>query len=80
MLVALISPPRQRRTSRLASSELSPVPLSAAGNDMRDAFELALDNIGRKMGGRPVTVIYEDDQLKPDVGKQKTEKLIQSDR
>ena len=29
---------------------------------------------------RPVTVIYEDDQLKPDVGKQKTEKLIQSDR
>jgi branched-chain amino acid transport system substrate-binding protein len=24
-------------------------------------------------------VIYEDDQQKPDVGKQKTEKLIQSD-
>ena len=55
-------------------------PLSAAGGDMRDAAELALDRLGRKMGGRPVTVIYEDDQLKPDVGKQKTEKLIQSDR
>jgi branched-chain amino acid transport system substrate-binding protein len=41
---------------------------------------LALDKLGRKMGGRPVTVIYEDDQLKPDVGKQKTDKLIQSDR
>ncbi len=31
------------------------------------------------MDGRPVEVIYEDDQQKPDVGKQKTEKLIQSD-
>jgi len=45
-------------------------PLSAAGGDMRDAAELALDKMGRKMGGRPITVIYEDDQLKPDVGKQ----------
>ncbi len=32
-------------------------PLSAAGGDMRDAAELALDKLGRKMGGRPVTVI-----------------------
>src|SRR4051812_9734772 len=55
-------------------------PMSAVGNDMRDAAELALDKMGRKMGGRPVTVIYEDDQLKPDLGKQKTDKLIQSDR
>jgi branched-chain amino acid transport system substrate-binding protein len=55
-------------------------PLSAVGNDMRDAVELALDKMDRKMGGRPVTIIYEDDQLKPDLGKQKTDKLIQSDR
>jgi branched-chain amino acid transport system substrate-binding protein len=55
-------------------------PLSAVGNDMRDAVELALDKMNRKMGGRPVTIIYEDDQLKPDLGKQKTDKLIQSDR
>ena len=36
-------------------------PLSAVGTDMRDAAELALDKINRKMGGRPVTVIYEDE-------------------
>ena len=47
---------------------------------MRNSFELALDHIGRKMGGLPVEVIYEDDGQKPDVGKQKTEKLIQSDK
>jgi len=32
------------------------------------------------MGGLPVEVIYEDDQQKPEVGRQKTEKLIQSDK
>ena len=47
---------------------------------MRNSFELALDHLGRKMGGKPVEVIYEDDGQKPDVGKQKTEKLIQSDK
>jgi branched-chain amino acid transport system substrate-binding protein len=55
-------------------------PTAVIGNDMRNSFELALDHIGRKMGGLPVEVIYEDDQQKPDVGRQKTEKLIQSDR
>ena len=54
-------------------------PNAVLGNDMRDAFELALDHLGRKMAGLPVEVIYEDDAQKPDIGKQKTEKLIQSD-
>src|ERR1700734_3224548 len=54
-------------------------PTAPIGIDARNAFELALDHIGRKMGGKPVEVIYEDDQQKPDVGKQKTEKLVQSD-
>ena len=54
-------------------------PTAVIGNDMRNSFELALDHLGRKMGGKPVEVIYEDDGFKPDVGKQKTEKLVQSD-
>jgi branched-chain amino acid transport system substrate-binding protein len=55
-------------------------PVAVIGNDMRNSFELALDHLGRKMGGRPVEVIYEDDGFKPEVGKQKTEKLIESDK
>ena len=55
-------------------------PVAAIGNDMRNAFELALDHMGRKMGGLPVEVIYEDDTLKPEVGKQKAEKLVESDK
>ena len=55
-------------------------PTAVIGNDMRNAFELGLDHIGRKMGGLPVEVIYEDDQQKPEVGRQKSEKLVQSDK
>jgi branched-chain amino acid transport system substrate-binding protein len=55
-------------------------PTAVIGNDMRNSFELALDHLGRKMDGKPVEVIYEDDQQKPDVGKQKTEKLVLSDK
>src|SRR5450755_4441589 len=55
-------------------------PTAVIGNDMRNSFELALDHMGRKMGGKPVEVIYEDDTFKPDVGKQKTEKLVLFDK
>jgi branched-chain amino acid transport system substrate-binding protein len=55
-------------------------PAAVIGNDARNSFKLAPDHLGRKMAGRPVEVIYEDDQQKPEVGKQKTEKLIQSDK
>src|ERR1700683_584774 len=54
-------------------------PTAVIGNDMRNAFELGLDHVGRKLGGLPVEVIYEDDTQKPDVGVQKTQKLIESD-
>ena len=53
---------------------------AAVGKDLRDGFELSLDHLGRKMAGLNVTVLYEDDGLKPEQGLQKTEKLIQSDR
>ena len=54
-------------------------PVAAIGNDMKNSFELGLDQHGRKLGGLPVEVIYADDQLKPEVGVQKTQELIESD-
>ena len=50
------------------------------GRDMRDAVELGLDHLGRKMGGLEVEMFYEDDGIKPDIGKQKTEKLVKKNR
>jgi branched-chain amino acid transport system substrate-binding protein len=55
-------------------------PVAAIGNDMRNSFELGLDHHQRKIGGLPVEVIYEDDTLKPEIGVQKTQKLIESDK
>src|SRR5947209_7805956 len=55
-------------------------PNAFIGNDEKDGFELALDHLGRKMGGLDVQMIYEDDQIKPEVGRQVTEKLLQSDK
>ena len=55
-------------------------PAAAIGNDMKNSFELGLDQRGRKLGGLPVEVIYEDDQIKPEVGVQKTQKLIEADK
>src|SRR6201991_4362288 len=55
-------------------------PTAVLGNDMRNSFELALDHLGRKLGGLPVEVIYEDDQQKPEVGVQKVQKLIEADK
>ncbi len=49
------------------------------GNDMKDAVNLAVEHIGGKMGGKAVEVIFEDDGFKPEVGKQKADKLVKQD-
>jgi branched-chain amino acid transport system substrate-binding protein len=81
-LVLLASAPAwaQQRTVKIGFVSTFSGPTAVIGNDMRNSFELALDHLGRKMGGLPVEVIYEDDQQKPEVGVQKTQKLIESDK
>src|SRR5229473_7697353 len=78
--LALASPAIAGDTIKIGFVSTFSGPTSVFGNVMRISFELALDHLGRKMGGKPVEVIYEDDTFKPDVGKQKTEKLILSDK
>ena len=51
-------------------------PAAVIGNDMKDAFDLAYEHIGGKMAGLNVEISYEDDGFKPDIGKQKTDKLV----
>src|SRR4026208_380372 len=70
----------QQKTIKIGFISTFSGPTAVIGNDMRNSFELALEHLGRKMGGLPVEVVYEDDQQRPDVGRQKTEKLIQADR
>jgi branched-chain amino acid transport system substrate-binding protein len=70
----------QQKTVKIGFISTFSGPVAAIGNDMKNSFELGLDQHGRKLGGLPVEVIYEDDTLKPEVGVQKTQKLIESDK
>src|SRR5712671_6742745 len=81
VLLAALSVPAlaQQKIVKIGFVSTFSGPTAVIGNDMRNSFELALDHLGRKIGGLPIEVIYEDDQQKPEVGKQKTEKLIESD-
>ncbi len=54
-------------------------PAGVIGEDMKNSVELALEHIGHKMGNLDVELIMEDDGFKPDVGKQKTDKLVKQD-
>lgn len=50
------------------------------GQQARDGFNLALKDLGGKMGGREVEVIVADDELKPDVALTKVKSLLERDK
>ncbi len=54
-------------------------PAGVIGEDMKNSVELALEHIDSKMGPLDVELIMEDDGFKPDIGKQKTDKLVKQD-
>lgn len=55
-------------------------PAGALGQDQYDAFMLAIEHGGGKLGGASVQVIKEDDGLKPDLGTQLAQKLVEKDK
>lgn len=55
-------------------------PQGGLGQDMYDAFSLVVERNGGKLGGVPVEIIKKDSQLKPDVGVQAADELIEKDK
>src|SRR3954464_13165977 len=51
-------------------------PTGGIGKHMKDSVEIALDHLGRKVGGLETEVIFGDDQQKPDVGVQVAEEML----
>ena len=51
-------------------------PQGVMGEFMKESVELALDHLGRKVGGLETEIIYGDDQFKPDVGLQVAEEML----
>ena len=54
-------------------------PIGLIGQDMYDAFMLKIEQNDGRLGGVPVEVIKQDDQFKPEVAVQITEKLIEKE-
>ena len=54
-------------------------PAGYIGADIRDAFQLAIDIEGGKLGGIPVRLIVEDDGFKPGQGKQVADRFLKTE-
>jgi branched-chain amino acid transport system substrate-binding protein len=50
------------------------------GQDVRDAFNLAIEMEGGRLGGAPVQLLVEDDALKPGQGKEIAERFMKTER
>ena len=55
-------------------------PAAALGQQARNGFELAVKDLGGKLGGKEAEVIVIDDELKPDVAVTKVKGLLERDK
>jgi branched-chain amino acid transport system substrate-binding protein len=55
-------------------------PPAVLGQQLRNGFELAVKQLGGKLGGREVEVLVQDDGLKPDVAVSKVKALVDRDK
>jgi branched-chain amino acid transport system substrate-binding protein len=55
-------------------------PPAVLGSQVRNGFQLAVANLGGKLGGRDVEVLVQDDELKPDVAVTKVKALVERDK
>lgn len=55
-------------------------PPAVLGQQLRNGFQLAVKDLGGKLGGREVEVIVQDDELKPDVAVNKARALVERDK
>ena len=74
---ALVSPAFSADKVKIGFVTTITTPAGVIGKDMVDAVNLAIEDIGGKMGGLDVELTVEDDGFKPEIGKQKTDKLVQ---
>lgn len=55
-------------------------PAAVLGQHARDGFQLGIKHLGGKLGGLDTEVFVVDDELKPDVGVQKVQALLERDK
>src|SRR5450759_3313987 len=55
-------------------------PPAVLGQQLRNGFQLAVKDLGGKLGGREVEIIVQDDELKPDIAVTKVKALLERDK
>jgi branched-chain amino acid transport system substrate-binding protein len=75
----LTGPAQAAETVKIGFVTTLTTPAGVIGKDVVNAVNLAMDDIGGMMAGKKVDLIIEDDGFKPDIGKQKTDKLVKQD-
>ncbi len=73
---ALSTPVQAQQKLKIGFITTMSGPQGVIGQYMKDSVELALDHLGRKVGGLETEIIYGDDQTKPDVGVQLAEEML----
>lgn len=79
LCVAMYQAPASADTIKIGFITTLTTPAAVIGEDMQNAVNLAVDHLGGKMAGKEIELIFEDDGFKPEVGKQKADKLVKKD-
>lgn len=76
-LVALASAAQAQEPLKIGVVSVLTGPAAALGQQVRDGFQLAVDQNGGKLGGLPVQITVIDDELKPDVAVGKIRSFVE---
>lgn len=81
-LLALTSAPSAEAQEKIRVGIIATLsgPPANVGQQIRNGFELAVKELNGKLGGRPIEVIVQDDELKPDVALTKARALVERDK
>lgn len=81
LLVSALSPvwaADKIRVGFLATASLAPT--IGVSKEIRAGFDLAIKELGGKLGGLPAEVIFGDDQGNPEIGKQVFDRMVKRDK
>jgi branched-chain amino acid transport system substrate-binding protein len=80
LAAVLAASPALAQTVKIGFITTQSGPQASIGEHMKNSVELALDHLGRKVGGLNVKVIYGDDQANPEVGKRVAGEMLAKHR
>jgi len=79
-VAALITAPAYAAEVKIGFVTTLTTGAAVIGKDIQKAVDLAVEQMGGKMGPLDINLIYADDGFKPETGKQATDKLVKQDK